>query len=117
MDDVRRRLGDPHFGFPCDLIQILRHGSAREKGSYENEAGPSRAEKGLELVVPLDADGAVTGHGFDQHEPVFVRQVNEYVGHLSVLVDLYAKALQVASFDVSLLLTGVTQVDDNAPRG
>jgi len=33
VNQVRRRIGHPHFGFPCDLTQILAHdGAVRECG-------------------------------------------------------------------------------------
>jgi len=30
MDDVAWCLGDPDFGFPCDLGEVIRHGPAPE---------------------------------------------------------------------------------------
>jgi len=74
----------------------------------------SCTEQGLEFVVPLDAYGTMTGHCLDQHEPVLVRQMHDHIGHLSMFIDLHAKSFQIARFDMSPLLAGVTQVHDNA---
>lgn len=44
MDDVARCLGDPDLGFPCDLGEVLDHGSSREECSHKDQPGLSHLE-------------------------------------------------------------------------
>ena len=36
--EVGRGLGDPDFGFPGDVIQVLHHGLSIKECGYENKA-------------------------------------------------------------------------------
>ena len=69
MYNVRGRLSDPYLGLPRDFGEVLRHGSSREKRGHENQASPGPLEEVLQLVVSLEADGAMTRDSLNEEKP------------------------------------------------
>ena len=65
MDEVFGRVGNPDFGFPCDLRQVSAHGRSMEKRGHEDQARGGAREEILELVVAQHVDRAVRRDGFD----------------------------------------------------
>ena len=75
VNQVGRRIRHPHFCFPCNLREIPAHDSPVREGGYINQPGSRfRKERG-KFGMSFPINGAVTGNGLDQQQPVFPGRV------------------------------------------
>ncbi len=65
VDHVIRRIGDPHFGFPCNRRVESRKGGAIGKCRDKDEPGPGVREERGEFVLPFLIYRAVGSDCFD----------------------------------------------------
>jgi len=93
MDDVARRLGDPDLSLPGDLGEVPRHSPPGKKRGNEDQSSLRPSEQLLQLIVPLEANGAMARNGLNEDEPVLLGQMNHNVGHLPVLIHCQTQPL------------------------
>ena len=117
MDEVGGVFGEPDVGFPTDLVEVIEHDLACGEGGDEDETGGAAFEEFLEFAFALVVDGAVTGDGLDEDEPVAVFEVDDDIGHFSVGVEMDAEFLEIGDFLFGDLFTGIADVADVTARG
>jgi hypothetical protein len=66
--------------------------------------------------MALAANGAVTGRGFNQQQPISLRMLQHDVGHLAMTIDLDAEPLPKLPIEVAPLPALVSGIDENAAR-
>src|SRR3972149_5481356 len=73
MDHVRRRIGNPYFGFPRNGVEIFQEDLAVWKCGHKNKTGRGTTKKCFQFIMPLRIDRAVARNALNEEKPVFPR--------------------------------------------
>lgn len=85
MDEASGIVRTPHFGLPCDLVQVLPHLVTRREARDVDEPSRRSTEETLQLPTSLAIDRAVRRRRrFQKHELIPIWKVDNEVGHLAV---------------------------------
>ncbi len=85
---MRRRIRNPYFRLPSDLVQVSTHDRAIRKSSHIDYAGLCPSKKVRQLKMTLAIDWPVRGHGLDQKKPIAFGVVQYDIRHLSVGINI-----------------------------
>jgi hypothetical protein len=107
-------IGDPNFSFPSDFAKVSRHhGTSWERSDIDNPWSCT-VEETHEFVVALAIDWAMARHGLDKQEPIPLRIVQNYIGHLAMAVDPNAEHCQKSLIEVAKLVARVADINEPA---